>query len=83
MRSIVIIVIAALTVCPEKAWTLANPAAVFCVKSGGKSEIRKGARGEHGVCRLSLLLVPIIAAELRRLYDKNLSRLKQILESQG
>lgn len=31
---------------------LANPAAVFCVKSGGKSEVRKGPRGEYGVCIL-------------------------------
>lgn len=31
---------------------LANPAAVFCVKSGGKSEIRNGPRGQYGVCRL-------------------------------
>jgi putative hemolysin len=49
---IIVLVLAALTICPEHAWTLANPASVFCVKSGGKSEIRKGARGEHGVCRL-------------------------------
>jgi uncharacterized protein len=53
MRSIGIIVVAALTIYPEKAWTLANPASVFCVKSGGQSEIRKGARGEYGVCRLA------------------------------
>jgi putative hemolysin len=25
---------------------------VFCAKSGGKSEIRKGPRGQYGVCRL-------------------------------
>jgi uncharacterized protein len=25
---------------------------VFCVKSGGKSEMRKGPRGVYGVCRL-------------------------------
>ena len=30
----------------------ANPASVFCAKSGGKSEIRKGPRGQYGVCRL-------------------------------
>jgi putative hemolysin len=51
MRSIIII-LAALTICPEGAWALANPASVFCVKSGGKSEIRKGPRGKYGVCRL-------------------------------
>jgi putative hemolysin len=37
---------------PQPAWALANLASVFCVKSGGKSEIRKGPRGEYGVCRL-------------------------------
>jgi putative hemolysin len=36
----------------ESAWALANPASVFCVRSGGKSEIRKGARGQYGVRRL-------------------------------
>jgi putative hemolysin len=25
---------------------------VFCAKSGGKSEIRNGLRGQYGVCRL-------------------------------
>ena len=30
----------------------ANPASVFCVQSGGKSETSKGLRGQHGVCRL-------------------------------
>jgi putative hemolysin len=34
-------------------WALANPAAVFCVKNGGKSEVRNGPRGQYGVCRLS------------------------------
>ncbi|MBX9774710.1 MAG: DUF333 domain-containing protein [Xanthobacteraceae bacterium] len=34
------------------AFALANPASVFCVKSGGKSEIRNGPRGQYGVCRL-------------------------------
>ena len=36
----------------QPAWALANPASVFCVKSGGKSEIRNGPRGQYGVCRL-------------------------------
>jgi uncharacterized protein len=36
----------------QQAWALANPASVFCVKSGGKSEIRNGPRGQYGVCRL-------------------------------
>ena len=37
---------------PPPAWALPNPASVFCVKSGGKSEVRKGPRGVYGVCRL-------------------------------
>jgi putative hemolysin len=37
---------------PQTARALANPASVFCVQSGGKSEIRKGPNGEYGVCRL-------------------------------
>jgi putative hemolysin len=37
---------------PQSAWALANPASVFCAKSGGKTEIRKGSRGQYGVCRL-------------------------------
>lgn len=36
----------------HQAWALANPASVFCVKSGGKSELRTGPRGQYGVCRL-------------------------------
>ena len=36
----------------QSAWALANPASVFCAKSGGKTEIRKGPRGQYGVCRL-------------------------------
>lgn len=36
----------------ETAWALPNPASVFCVKSGGKSEMRQGPRGAYGVCRL-------------------------------
>jgi uncharacterized protein len=59
-RSIGFIVIAALVVPAIVASSqhasaqlgLANPAAVFCVKSGGKSEIRNGPRGQYGVCRL-------------------------------
>jgi uncharacterized protein len=37
---------------PQSAWALANPASVFCAKSGGKTEIRKGPRGQYSVCRL-------------------------------
>jgi uncharacterized protein len=47
-----LILLAVLLISPESAWALANPASVFCAKSGGKSEIRKGARGQYGVCRL-------------------------------
>jgi hypothetical protein len=51
-RSIGLICLAALALAPASAWALANPAAVFCVESGGKSEIRNGARGQYGVCLL-------------------------------
>jgi putative hemolysin len=51
-RSIGLIFVAVLVISPERAWALANPASVFCAKSGGKSEIRKGPRGQYGVCRL-------------------------------
>ena len=44
--------IVGLIVSPQTAWALANPASVFCGKSGGKSEIRKGPNGDYGVCRL-------------------------------
>jgi putative hemolysin len=51
-QSIGLIFVAMLAICPESAWALANPASVFCAQSGGKSEIRKGPRGQYGVCRL-------------------------------
>jgi putative hemolysin len=51
-RSIGLIFVAVLVISPQSAWALANPASVFCVQSGGKSEIRKGAGGQYGVCRL-------------------------------
>jgi putative hemolysin len=51
-RSIGFIFPAVLAIGPEPAWALANPASVFCVQSGGKSEIRNGARGQYGVCIL-------------------------------
>jgi putative hemolysin len=47
-----VILIVILATCPESAWALANPASVFCVQSGGKSEIRNGPRGQYGVCIL-------------------------------
>lgn len=38
---------------PEPETTgLANPASVFCVDSGGTSEIRQGTDGAYGVCIL-------------------------------
>jgi putative hemolysin len=51
-KSIGFIILAMLLVGPERAWALANPASVFCVQSGGKSEIRQGRRGQYGVCIL-------------------------------
>ena len=52
MRSVAIVLFVALVSGPDCAWALANPASVFCVKNGGKSEIRNGPRGQYGVCRL-------------------------------
>lgn len=52
LRAIALISAAALLAIPQGAWALANPASVFCAKSGGKTEIRKGSRGQYGVCRL-------------------------------
>lgn len=38
---------------PSKTAEVANPASEFCVKQGGKSEIRKDQNGdEYGVCVL-------------------------------
>ena len=51
-QSIGLVFVAMLAICPESAWALANPASVFCAQSGGKSEIRRGPRGQYGVCRL-------------------------------
>jgi len=50
--SIVVAALALLAIAPECAFALANPASVFCVHSGGKSEIRNGPRGQYGVCLL-------------------------------
>jgi putative hemolysin len=52
LRAIGLVFVATLITSPQGAWALANPASVFCAKSGGKSEIRKGPRGQYGVCRL-------------------------------
>jgi putative hemolysin len=51
-RSIGLIFLAVVALGPDSVWALANPASVFCVQSGGKSELRKGPRGQYGVCRL-------------------------------
>ena len=51
-RSIALIFVAMLVIGSQRVWALANPASVFCAQSGGKSEFRKGARGQYGVCRL-------------------------------
>ena len=47
-----LLALALLAIAPERAFALANPASVFCVQSGGKSEIRNGPRGQYGVCIL-------------------------------
>ena len=51
-RSILLMSLAMLVICPERVLGLANPASVFCARSGGKTEIRNGPRGQYGVCRL-------------------------------
>jgi putative hemolysin len=51
-RAFGFMLLTALAMLQAPAWGLANPAAVFCVKNGGKSEIRNGPRGQYGVCRL-------------------------------
>ena len=51
-RASCLIFLVLLAVWPQRASALANPAAVFCVQSGGKSEIRQGRRGQYGVCVL-------------------------------
>jgi putative hemolysin len=53
MRWIAIaVVLGSVSIWPRIAWTLANPASQFCIKSGGKSEIRTGPNGQYGVSRL-------------------------------
>jgi putative hemolysin len=69
-RSIGFIFLALLAVGPERAWALANPASVFCVQSGGKSEIRKGPRGQYGVCRLPAGRVVEEWAYFRQMHGK-------------
>src|SRR5262245_27033529 len=51
-RSIGLVFLGMLAIAPQSAWALANPASVFCVESGGRSEIRNGPRGQYGVCIL-------------------------------
>jgi putative hemolysin len=50
--SVGLVILAALALAPRTAPARANPASVFCVQSGGKSEIRNGPLGQYGVCRL-------------------------------
>jgi putative hemolysin len=50
MRSLAFLALA--TLVSTSASALPNPAAVFCVENGGKSQIRNGARGQYGVCIL-------------------------------
>jgi putative hemolysin len=46
-------VLVAATALPEPALALANPASVFCIRSGGRSEILRTVSGaEIGVCIL-------------------------------
>lgn len=52
MRIVVLAAASATLVAAAPAHALPNPASVFCVRSGGKSEIRTGANGQYGVCRL-------------------------------
>jgi putative hemolysin len=52
MRLAAIVLLGPLTLAPTAASALANPASGFCVKSGGKSEIRKSPAGAYSVCRL-------------------------------
>jgi putative hemolysin len=47
-----VLIFVALVIGAPPAFALANPASVFCVKSGGKSEIRNGPNGQYGVCIL-------------------------------
>ena len=53
MRSTIgVVFVAMLAIYAEQALALVNPAAVFCIQSGGRSEVRTNARGQYGVCRL-------------------------------
>ena len=52
-RAIGLMFLGVLLLCPERVWALANPASVFCAQSGGKSEIRKGPRGQYAVYAIS------------------------------
>jgi uncharacterized protein len=51
-RSVGLAFVTVLAVSPESASALSNPASVFCVQSGGKSEMRNGPQGQRGFCRL-------------------------------
>jgi putative hemolysin len=73
-RLIGFIVLATLTASAHQARALANPASVFCVQSGGKSEIRTGPKGQYGVCRLPNGRVVDEWAYFRRMKGKSGNR---------
>lgn len=52
MRYCLILLSLAQAISLNLAWGMADPASEFCVKRGGKLEIRKGPLGDYGVCRL-------------------------------
>jgi len=52
MQSILILLFLLMAALLDVAWALPNPASAFCIKSGGKLEMRKGPGGEYGMCRL-------------------------------
>jgi uncharacterized protein len=52
MRRVLLVLFLLEAVSSTVAWGLANPASAFCIKSGGKLEIRTSPGGQYGVCRL-------------------------------
>jgi hypothetical protein len=48
-QSIGLVFVVMLAICPESAWALANPAAVFCAQSGGRARFAK-APAANTVC---------------------------------
>jgi putative hemolysin len=53
MRRVLLVLFLLMAASSTVAWGLANPASAFCIKRGGKLEIRTGPGGQYGVCRLS------------------------------